>query len=156
MFRSLRSLAVVGLLAVAAVPSLANGPGGAGRPLAAALEQLDLSEAQRAEIQRIRHAAREAAAPLRDELREGRMALREALDAGADDRTIATLARSQHALGNELRDLRKGAMQQAKAVLTPEQQAQLQAMRAERQGARGQGAPGAGRGGQGRGGLQGL
>lgn len=132
MFRSLRTLAVVGLIAVAAVPSLAHGPGAGGGPLAAAMSELDLTDTQRTEIEKIREATREAMATVRAEMRDNRQSLVGAIESGADDKTVATLARAQHGLAGEARALRHGAMQEAKGLLTDEQVARLKELRAER------------------------
>lgn len=134
---TLRSLALFGMLA--AMPALAHGPRGGAMMMDRGLDQIELSADQRTQIESIKAAHREAMQSLRGEMRETRVELAKAIDSGADDATVAQLARAQHGLDGELRTLRKSAMMEVRGVLTDEQRAELKASRADRRGQRGGG-----------------
>ena len=130
----------VALAAGLALPALA-GPGarGAGFPLRRALRQLDLSDAQKAQLRSAREAQRPAFEELRSRMRTDREALKGLLDAGTKDyaaigKAVVRLDETRKALKSE-REKGRAALEQ---VLTPEQKAKLEGfMRGLRAGRRG-------------------
>ena len=101
-----------------------RGPGGKGRigmRGAMMAEFLGLTEAQQADIKKIRTAAREQSQPVRKQLRAKRKALGEAVKAG-DTFKIETLASEHGKLQGQLVAIRAKTRVDAKNVLTPEQQ----------------------------------
>jgi len=94
-------------------------PGERGERLA---ELLDLSAEQREQIRAIRESERKAAAPLRQQLAEGREKLHAAIDADPfDEAAIRALAAGQEATRTELTVARARMQSRIKAVFTPEQ-----------------------------------
>jgi periplasmic protein CpxP/Spy len=108
-----------------------------GRGHSRLFEQLDLSDAQKAEIQKIRQEARESGSAQREEARAAREKMRElfASDASADE------LRAQHQASQELRqalhDQHFEVTLKMREVLTPEQRAKLAELKPERRGRRG-------------------
>lgn len=133
MFRTLRPLALTGLLLALASPALA-GPDRGGPAVMHKLERLDLTEAQRAEIKSVFQENREALQPLRAEIRETRNTLSEAIEAGDDTATIAELAIARHTLEVRHREVVRAAKSEVRALLT---EAQIAELKAGRRGARG-------------------
>ncbi|MCZ7565832.1 MAG: Spy/CpxP family protein refolding chaperone [Burkholderiales bacterium] len=102
------------------------------------LRELDLSDAQRDRMFEIRHAARPAMREKMNALRANRSALREAATANDYDAArIRTLADEGAKLQADLTVMRVETEQKALAVLTPEQRAKLEQLRAERRDRRG-------------------
>jgi Spy/CpxP family protein refolding chaperone len=103
------------------------------RRTAATLEYLGLTEEQKASWRALREKQRERMEPLRAEGRDLRLKLRTALDAETPDAATvgeATLALKAHR--EKARAVREAFEQQLRAVLTPEQQQKLDAMKAAR------------------------
>ncbi|MDE2667276.1 MAG: Spy/CpxP family protein refolding chaperone [Acidobacteriota bacterium] len=101
-----------------------EGPGGKGRigmRGAMMVEFLGLTEAQQADIKKIRKAARDQSKPIRKQLRTNRKALGEAVKAG-DTTKIDTLATKQGKLQGQLVAIGANTRLDVKNVLTPEQQ----------------------------------
>ena len=101
-----------------------KGPGGKGRiGMGGAMmaEFLGLTEAQQADIKKIRTAARDQSKPIRQQLRSGRKALHEAVKAG-ETAKIDTLATEQGKLQGRLVAIAAKTRLDLKNVLTPEQQ----------------------------------
>ena len=101
-----------------------RGPGGKGRigmRGAMVAEFLGLTDAQQADIKKIRTAARDQSKPIRKQLRSNRKALGEAVKAG-DTAKIDTLATEQGKLQGQLVAIGANARVDVKNILTPEQQ----------------------------------
>jgi len=101
-----------------------RGPGGKGKvgmQGAMVAEFLGLSEAQQADIKKIRTAARDQSKPIRQQLRSNRKSLGQAVKAG-DTAKIDTLATEQGTLQGQLVAIRANTRVDVKNVLTPEQQ----------------------------------
>jgi Spy/CpxP family protein refolding chaperone len=101
-----------------------RGPGGKGRigMLGAMMaEFLELTEAQQADIKKIRTASRDRSQPVRKQLRDNRKALGEAVKAG-ETATIETLATEHGKLRGQLVAIGAKTRVDVKNVLTPEQQ----------------------------------
>ena len=101
-----------------------RGPGGKGEigmRGAMVAEFLGLTEAQQADIKKIRTAARDQSKPIREQLRSNRKALGEAVKAG-DTAWIDTLATEQGRLRGQLVAIGANTRLNVKNVLTPEQQ----------------------------------
>ena len=98
-----------------------GGKGGVGMRGAMVAEFLGLSEAQQADIKKIRTAARDQSKPIRKQLRANRKALGEAVKAG-DTARIDTLATEQGKLQGQLVAIGANTRMDVKNVLTPEQQ----------------------------------
>lgn len=101
-----------------------KGPGGKGRigmRGAMMAEFLELTEAQKADIKKIRTAARDQSQPLRKQLRSKRKALGEAVKAGETSK-IETLATEHGKLQGQLVAIGAKTRVDVKNVLTPEQQ----------------------------------
>ena len=101
-----------------------RGPGGKGMigmRGAMVAEFLGLTEAQQADIKKIRTDARDQSKPIRKQLRANRKALGEAIKAG-DTAKIDTLATKQGKLQGQLVAIVANTRVDVKNVLTPEQQ----------------------------------
>ncbi len=101
-----------------------RGPGGKGRigmRGAMVAEFLGLTEAQQADIKKIRTAARDQSKPIRKQLRAKRKALGEAVKAGETSK-IETLATEHGKLQGQLVAIGAKTRVDVKNVLTPEQQ----------------------------------
>ena len=118
-----------------------EGPGGAGRAGAflPPLRQLDLTDEQREQVRTAIGESREAARTHARETRTARQALAEAVTTGAvDEDRLRTLGAEQGRLAGD------GAVGRAQVyaavwqILTPEQQARAEEIRAEREERRGQ------------------
>lgn len=107
-----------------------------GRDHSKLFEQLDLSDAQKAEIQNIRQQARESKSGRREEAQAAREKMRElfASDASADE------LRAQHRANQEIRqalhEQRFEMKLQIREVLTPEQRSKLAELKPEHRGRR--------------------
>lgn len=95
-------------------------------------EELDLTEGQKAQLKANREAAREAHKAQRQQMRELHRQLRAAIESGADQATLdslgAELGRLQVAKMQQMHKQR----QQFEAILTDEQKAKLEQLKAER------------------------
>ena len=101
-----------------------KGPGGKGRigmRGAMMAEFLELTEAQKADIKKIRTASRDQSKPIRQQLRSSRKALHEAVKAG-ETAKIDTLATEHGKLQGQLVAIGAKTRVDVKNVLTPEQQ----------------------------------
>jgi len=146
----LRSLTCAGILGacLGAAPAMAypgadHGPGhGPGFGLGAMgafervlhiADELELTDVQREDIRAILAEARTSIRPLTEALRENHQAIRQTDDAAA----IEALAADQGQLVSQLVVAGYEVRSQVRAVLTPEQQALAEEMRAERHARRG-------------------
>jgi Spy/CpxP family protein refolding chaperone len=94
---------------------------------------LDLTEDQRQQIQSILAAAREANRPIREKLHDNRKAMRAAATGETIDRDkVRALAADNANLKADLLISRVETRKQISAVLTPEQQQQLEKLRSQR------------------------
>lgn len=103
------------------------------RRSAAIAEYLGLTDQQKASWRALEGKHREQLQPLRDEGRELRLKLRTALEAETPDAAAvgeATLALKAHR--EKAREQRKAFEQELRALLSPEQQQKLDAMKAAR------------------------
>jgi Spy/CpxP family protein refolding chaperone len=132
MSRSLRPLAIAGLLGALVMPALAGGPRHGDHGLKDKLEQLDLTEAQRANIDQVMEAQRVARLEVRTELRAASRALADAIDANADAATIAQLAITRHKLEQAQREQVQQTRAEVKELLTEDQRAELRGSMKER------------------------
>ena len=115
-----------------------HGRGGRGGELSERLAQkLNLSEAQKQQIKDIQTQFRAENKAFFESARDTRRQIREATEAGDSARAeqLKATAQSQHARMKELRDANR---QRIEAVLTPDQRAQWQALKAEHEAKRGQ------------------
>lgn len=113
-----------------------RGPGGKGRigmRGAMVAEFLGLTEAQQADIKKIRTAARDQSKPIRKQLRANRKALGEAVKAG-DTARIDTLATEQGKLQGQMVAIGANTRVDVKNVLTPEQQQKWTSFQEKRKG----------------------
>lgn len=96
-------------------------------------EKLDLSDAQREAMQRIFTAYRENLSPVFQQLRDQRALLREAaMEQPFDEESVRFQAQELAKIQAELMVQRAAMMHQVSSLLTPEQLAKLQELRAER------------------------
>jgi Spy/CpxP family protein refolding chaperone len=114
-----------------------SGPGDPGGPgfgprLA---EELGLSDDQKPQLEALRGKQREALHPLMESARQAHEAFQAALDAdNADAATIGQAALAMKAAEKKLRAAHAAAFEEMKAILTPEQVAKLEELRAQRKG----------------------
>ena len=108
-----------------------GGPGVRGGTLP--LWTVELTDGQQAQVEQIREAAREAAASVRDEMREARQALGEAVRAGVvDESRIRSLAARVASFEADALVRQAHAYADTWEILTPEQQDQVREMRERR------------------------
>ena len=105
---------------------------GGGRRMEKMAERLDLSDEQRAEMEKIHQSAGESMAPLHEKMKAGMKAEREALENGASEVELEKLAAETAKARVALMIHRRDVKQQVTAVLTEEQKAKLAEMKAER------------------------
>jgi protein CpxP len=133
----MKQIAIRTLVALALVTGMvfAQGPGlglgkaglrGAGRRVA---NQLDLTDAQKQQARSIMEQTRRDAAPLRQELKQNRKALNEAVQAGKSEAEIRQLAAAQGNTLGQLLALRSQARARMVSQLTPEQKAKAAQLR---------------------------
>jgi Spy/CpxP family protein refolding chaperone len=89
---------------------------------------LGLTDDQKVKMKSIRESARESAKPIREQLRQVRTDLNAAIEAG---KPVSELAASEGNLMGQLVALRANTRVQMRALLTPEQLAKQQALRAK-------------------------
>jgi periplasmic protein CpxP/Spy len=99
-------------------------------------EKLGLSDAQKAQIKDIKKATREANAAFFDQARATRKEFWEAKKAG-DTAKMDSLKPTLDSQRAQMKDIRKAEMAKITSVLTPDQQAKLDAMKAEWKAKRG-------------------
>ena len=101
------------------------------------LAKLNLSDAQKAQLKQIRDSRRDEVTGLRNELRTKRQELRQAEQGGTFNQELAAQKLAEMApIKARLMAEKHQMRQQALAILTPEQKAQLDQMKAERQARR--------------------
>jgi len=126
---------VIALVGGAAV--FAQGPGGRGPggPRAGfALRGLDLTEAQRMQVRQLAGQHREQMQPLLDRARAAQDAQRKAVDAVPfDEQQVRTAAQTLAEAQAEVAVQRARLQNDIYALLTPDQQARMQKMRADRE-----------------------
>lgn len=94
---------------------------------------LDLSDEQREQIRALRAAERERIAPLREQMRQNRETMWQALaNEPADEGTIRQMARTNADLKVDLLLVRKEFREKREALMTPEQLAKIEQRRNER------------------------
>ncbi len=140
----LAAIAVLALAAAAflALPLLGQGPGGGPQGQGAAPDRpgeyflvrlaryLDLTEEQRNQARAILTVAHDQAAPIREEVRDLGMQLRDALESDAPDPTaVGDLVLAIHTHRDELRAIRAGAREELVGILTEVQRLRLDALR---------------------------
>lgn len=97
------------------------------------LKRLDnLSDEQRDQIKGIMRGQRDVMRDRMTDMRDSRMALRDAMQKGADEATLRPMAEKQGAMVTEMIMARAKVRNQIQAVLTEEQRQQLEQMRNER------------------------
>ncbi|HEX9186808.1 MAG TPA: periplasmic heavy metal sensor [Vicinamibacteria bacterium] len=141
----------LGAAVLAAQPPGADGPGGPGGPRMRRAEgmarTLGLSEEQKAQVEKLVQAQRPKHEALRQQIEQNDERLGEALEAGSPDPlSVGELAIEGHRLRQEGKALREEQDKAVRALLTPEQQAKFDAMKALREDGRrmGKGRPGRG------------
>ncbi len=154
---TLAVLGITGLALGAAVlfaqPPGADGPGGPGAHRMGRAEgmarYLGLSEEQKAQVEKLVQAQRPKHQALREKIEQNGQRLDEALEAASPDPLlVGELAIEGHRLRQQGKALREAHGKAVRALLTPEQQAKFDAMKALREdgGRRGEGRPGRGPG----------
>jgi protein CpxP len=98
------------------------------------MQSLDLTEAQQATLKTQRQTQAEARQQLREQLRTAKEALRVAVNSGASESQLQTLAADLGKLEGQAALDRAKSHQAFLAVLTPEQQQKLQQLKAEHEG----------------------
>jgi Spy/CpxP family protein refolding chaperone len=117
-------------------PGRPGGPGGPGFGPGLA-EALGLSDDQKAQLDALRTKQRETMRPLMESARQAHDAFQAALDAdNADAATVGQAALAMKAAEKKLRAAHEAAFAEMKAILTPEQAAKLDQVRAEGRGPR--------------------
>lgn len=107
-----------------------------GGPGMGPITQLEgITDEQRDQLEQLRDEQREAGRTLRDEMRQNRQALRKATQEGAAD-TVASLARKQGDLVEQMVLQHFQMQQKVNAILTEEQRQELEKLRLERRGGR--------------------
>lgn len=105
-----------------------------GAPFGHMFKRLDLSEAQQAEVRRILDESRAAAQQQRQAMRDNHKALHELATTSAyDPQRVRTLAEAQAQLQADTIVARTETLHRVHQVLTPEQQAQWNTLRQQRQ-----------------------
>jgi Spy/CpxP family protein refolding chaperone len=149
MYRTFRTLVLVALTAAAVPATLAlaapnaaptHGPAAHGRGpgghLLRMADELGLSEAQRTKIKGILEQHRPAFHQFRADMRAALQKLEGAIEAGADDATIAGFAVDAYEVKQEMKAYGAKVKKEVGAVLTPEQKERLKQLREERKAAR--------------------
>lgn len=113
---------VITMIAAAAVAAPHGGRGPAGGPpdLSILAELLDLTEAQRAQIDALRASMRATTQPLHEQLQANREEMRAAVEAG-DAAKAGALAVAAHQIAQQLKGARDAFLAGVEGVLTPEQ-----------------------------------
>lgn len=100
-----------------------------------AFAKLNLTDAQKAQMQALREQFREQNAPLFEQLRQARTDLKTAREAN-DTARLESLRGSLQSLQTQFKAAKKAHREQLLTILTPEQRAQLEAAKAERRNRR--------------------
>jgi protein CpxP len=110
-----------------------HGHGGHGGPGGfAAFGKLDLTDDQKAQLKELMARQRDEMKPLRDQERDARLALREAIDGGADATKVGQLTLALEGVRKQVRARHEAARDQFVTLLTPEQKEKFEEMQAER------------------------
>lgn len=110
-----------------------HGPDGRRFGMMRMAHALDLTEEQQASLKQMIDEQRKAVEPLVQQKRDLRRQIREQLDSeAADATTIGQLTIQSHNLGKQLRAAHEGMKERFESVLTPEQKAKLEQLKAER------------------------
>jgi Spy/CpxP family protein refolding chaperone len=91
-------------------------------------QQLNLTDAQKAQAQTFYQQARQEAAPIRAQLKQNRQALFDAVKAGKSDADIRALAATTGNLTGQLVAIRTSTFAKVYSILTPEQRAKADQM----------------------------
>lgn len=132
------TLALLAATVLSAQPVGPEGPGprpphvGPGAPPEAMARLLGLSEQQTGELRAILEEQRPVREAHQKKMRENRKRLEEALEGGADATTVGEIAIEGHRLREQGRSLHEAADEAIRALLTKEQLAKFDAMRALR------------------------
>jgi protein CpxP len=126
-------LALAGLLTVgstvAGTPPIGHGHAGRGEPMMHLLSQLNLSDAQRAQVQGILDDEHPKLAPLFEASMKAHRALEQAIHAPNFDENAIRAAAAQAGIAEGDLAVEKGRLaSRIRAVLTPEQQKQMDAL----------------------------
>src|SRR5438874_12917097 len=98
-------------------------------------EELGLTDDQKAQMEAIHNKTMEAARPLMESAHQAREAFQQALEAdNADPATVGRAAIAMHAAEKKLHAAHEAAMDQFKALLTPEKRQKLDQMKERRPG----------------------
>jgi len=95
-------------------------------------DELNLTEGQKAQLKANREADRTAGESRREEMRKLRKQLREAIESGADQATLESLGAQLGKLEVAQMQQMQKVRQQFESILTEEQKAKLEQMKAER------------------------
>lgn len=117
------------LTAGAVVASAQRGPGFGGPKMSAAL---NLTDAQKEQAKAIFSGSREQSKALREQARASRAALEAAAKAGKPDSELERLAAEQGVLAGQMAAIHAKSMAKFWTLLTPEQKAKAQELRANR------------------------
>jgi len=112
--------------------SMMGGKRDGGKGFERMVQKLDLSEEQQQHIKDVRKASREEAKPLRKQLKENMHAEREAMEASASETELKKLARNTADSRVDLMLYGRKTEDKVREILTPEQIAQLDQLKAER------------------------
>ena len=131
----IRLLAVTTLAAGMAFAQNATA-GGRARPMARALRQrvlrqLNLTPEQQQQAKGILQQAKTDAEPLRQELKQNRQAMSQAIQGGADESQIRQLAATQGTILGQIVAVRSQARARWNGLLTPEQKAKAAQVRSQ-------------------------
>lgn len=100
-------------------------------------EKLDLTDAQKQQMQQLRERFRTENEPLRAQFKQNRADMKAARDA-SDTARLESLKGTADSLRAQMKERRKAQHEQMMSILTAEQKAKLDALKAERQSRRGE------------------
>ncbi|WP_444958341.1 Spy/CpxP family protein refolding chaperone [Microbulbifer sp. ZKSA002] len=129
------SLALAGVVAVPAVGMACDGKGrmeGRGHGPEKIAKELELTEAQKDQLKELRESNREGKIAKREEMHKAYEELREAIRSGADQQTLASLGAEIGKLEVAKMQSRNQMRTQFESVLTDEQLAKLETLKAEK------------------------
>ena len=98
------------------------------------IRQLNLTADQKQQAKAIMQQAKADAQPLRQELKQNRQAMDQAIQSGAGEAQIRQLAATQGNILGQIVAVRSQARARFNALLTPEQKAKAEAMRSQFRG----------------------
>ncbi|WP_444931837.1 Spy/CpxP family protein refolding chaperone [Microbulbifer sp. SSSA002] len=129
------SLALAGVVAVPAVSMACDGSGraeGRAHGPGKIVKELELSEAQKDQMKAFRESNREGKVAQREEIHGAYKALREAIRSGADQKTLASLGAKIGRLEVAKMQSRNQMRTQFESILTEQQLAKLETLKAEK------------------------